>query len=206
MRPAPPPGCVSSHCPTWTEFQKEYIPVVAPPGPRPSECPTCESPSVDVQSPHGIPAARPPSRSVPVRMSCSFGLGEPAHCPFTFSPFSGKNSSASPARACSAGLSAASYRSRCDQRRWSLGSPRSSTRARCARPPAPTASASVWQRMSAPLKPPRFAVMLVELVTKKFISQVACATPSRWALRPIATLRTVTLVAGRPRGSHSRRP
>src|SRR5262245_19069537 len=42
--------------------------------------------------------------------------------------------------------------------------------------PWPTAAANRWQRASAPVRPPRLAVMLVSLVTKRFI--IGLADPS----------------------------
>ena len=69
-------------------------------GPIPSECPTCPMTFAesDVQSAHVAPAATRPSAVDPVRMSCSTGVGEPAHCPLIRSPCSLTNSSASPVR------------------------------------------------------------------------------------------------------------
>src|SRR5215468_5595385 len=42
--------------------------------------------------------------------------------------------------------------------------------------PCPTAVASRWQRWSAPARPPRLAVVLVSLLTKKFIIGLAAAS------------------------------
>ena len=101
MRPAPPLGAVSAQLPlSWTVFQGRYIASALWLGPRPSLWPTMANlvGSAEVQSPQVLPGSRVPSRFVPVRMSCSLGVGEPAHWPLIFAPFSSRNTSASPKR------------------------------------------------------------------------------------------------------------
>jgi len=55
-----------------------------------------------------FPDINMPAAVLPVRTSCWFGVGEPAHWPLIRFPCSSMNSAASPLRACSASLSAAS--------------------------------------------------------------------------------------------------
>src|SRR6188474_3222146 len=43
-----------------------------------------------------------PSAVEPVRISCSFGVGDPCHCPLILAPCSSRKSSASPLSACNA--------------------------------------------------------------------------------------------------------
>ena len=85
----------------WAEFQDESAPVVLPPGPNPSECPTCAVTVValDVQSLQVSPVISLPSAVDPVRMSCSLGVGEPVHWPLIWRPRSSTNSVGSPVRA-----------------------------------------------------------------------------------------------------------
>src|SRR5206468_7979738 len=58
--------------------------------------------------------------------------------------------------------------------------------------PAPAAVASVWQRLSAPRKPPMFPVVLVELVTKKVMVERTGVGPVLLSLspHPAAPIRT----------------
>src|SRR5947207_3213614 len=83
MRPAPPRGAVLAQLwLAWAEFQDDSVPEVSPPGPRPSEWPTCAArlSDADVQSLHVMPRMSVPSAFDPVRMSCSTGGGDPGHC------------------------------------------------------------------------------------------------------------------------------
>src|SRR6185436_4719219 len=191
MRPAPPRGAVSAQF--WlacAEFHDARSPALEPPGPRPSECPTCAASDVEllVQSAQVMPGIRRPSDVEPVRMSCWFGPGEPAHWPLMRSPRSSRNSAASPLRAWSCATSPATGAPRAFNQgplpirlRASVGwLPLSASRstlkyARQVRPPAPTAAARVWQRASAPRRPPRLPVVLVELLTKKPSVEVGAA-------------------------------
>src|SRR5262245_45114325 len=104
MRPAPPRGAVFEQF--WfkcDEFQDDNAPDESPPGPRPSECPTCPTAVVaaDVQSPHVDPAITVPSALEPAKMSCSTGEGEPVNWPLIWVPRSSTKIVASPRRVCS---------------------------------------------------------------------------------------------------------
>src|SRR5947207_15573754 len=104
MRPAPPRGAVLAQLwLAWAEFQDDSVPEVSPPGPRPSEWPTCAArlSDADVQSLHVMPRMSVPSAFDPVRMSCSTGGGDPSHWPGMRWPCSATHTFASPFLACS---------------------------------------------------------------------------------------------------------
>src|SRR5262245_22367148 len=185
MRPAPPRGAVFAQLSlSWAEFHEDKAPAVLPPGPSPSACPTVALMLVDceVQSLHVFPGISVPSAVEPVRMSCSTGDGDPGHCPLIRRPFSSTNSEASPVREWSSPTFLATstplalrqgpmpIRLRASTGPPPLAGSWSALRyARHSWPPAPAAVANRWHMASAPLRPPRFPVVLRELETKKVI-------------------------------------
>src|SRR4029434_7348935 len=183
MRPAPPRGAVFAQLSlSWAEFRDDKAPSVLAPGPRPSEWRTVALMAVDcdVQSLHVFPGISVPSAVEPVRMSCSTGDGDPAHCPLIRRPFSSMRSAALPVRECSSSRFLATstplalrqgpmpIRLRASTGLPPLAGSWSALRyARQSWPPAPAAVANCWHIASAPPRPPRFPVVLRELVTKK---------------------------------------
>src|SRR5688572_23508965 len=104
MRPAPPRGAVFEQfwlaCAEIHEFSGGVLLAL---GPSPSEWPTCAETVValDVQSLHVRPGISLPSVFDPVRTSCWFGVGEPAHWPLIIWPRSSTNRYGLPLFVCS---------------------------------------------------------------------------------------------------------
>src|SRR5258705_7289983 len=185
MRPAPPRGAVFEQLAfECAEFHDDSVPDVSPLGPRPSECPTCPNVVVasDDQSPQVNPTISVPSAFEPVMMSCSTGAGDPVHWPLIGLPCSSTKMVELPVRECRSARLAATVaplalthgplpiRERASVGRLPLSGSCSTLRYACHnRLPAPAALASVWQRLSAPRRPPRLPVIFVLLVTKKLI-------------------------------------